>query len=339
MIFLKKACDILIKKLYGKFDGKLFTYASVPGSYIALSYLLLIKKKDQIILLPANAIGDCLYVFSFLESLNNYSNRTNSQLMVYVSERYREIVKTYAFPSEKIVFLKHLGFKHLLLLMLSTSSLAPKSITFAAQRRIFAASPISYGRYIPESIVGARNKLSYALNIPVEPISYHRLPKVKVSAIDEFETKKRKICVINPYSSSMVFSEKLYQKICDKLKKNGFFVYSNVCGSQKEIEGTNPLRCSIEELYSIACDVPLVISVRSGILDYLIPSGVNMFVIYETWKDSFNMINPKIFAKHYSLKEWHSKGKVYEAYLDNECENDKILNEFDVYLKTLNLSS
>ena len=98
MIFLKKAYDFLIKKLYGKFNGKLFTYASVPGSYVALAYLLLKKKKNQIIVLPANAIGDCIYVFSFLENLSLYAEKTNSQLIVCASDRYKGMLETYDFP-------------------------------------------------------------------------------------------------------------------------------------------------------------------------------------------------------------------------------------------------
>ncbi len=337
MFFLKNAYDAIVKKLYGKFNGKFFTYVSVPGSYIALFFLLLKKKKKQIIILPANAIGDCLYTFSFLEVLNRHVLQDHFQMVIYVSDRYKKILETYPVSLSNVVYLKHLGIKHLLLLMLSTSSLAPKSVIIAAQNYIYASYPMSYGRYIPKEIIGARNKLSYALRVPTNPILYHNLPKSNISAIKNFETGKERICIVNPYSSSMIFSGRLYKKICEMLKRKGFLVYTNVCGSQKAIEGTNPLHCSLEELYSIACDIPLIVSVRSGILDFLIPSGVNMFVIYETWKDKHNMVDPKVFATHYSLKEWLPKGMIQEIYMGAKSENEKILAELCSFLGKLGI--
>lgn len=337
MIFLNKVYNILVKKLYGKFDGKLFTYASVPGSYIALIYLLLKKKKKQIILLPANAIGDCLYVFSFLESLNKFSSQTNTPMLIYASDRYKELLKTYSLPLKNVVFIKHLGFKHLLLLMLSASIRSQKQVVMAARRRVFASVPRCYGDFIPKEIVGTRNQLSYLLKVPTTPISYHHPFKIDVSAIGDFSERRDRICVVNPYSCSMSFSQTLYEKICSKLKKIGFIVYTNVCGTQKEISGTRALRCSVNELFSIASEIPLVVSVRSGILDFLIPSSVNMFVIYETWGSHFNTSDPKYIADHYSLKEWCPKGHIYEAYMEKENDDVKILDEFDKYLKKWNL--
>lgn len=337
MLFMKTAYDAIIKKLYGKFNGKLFTYVSIPGSYITLFFLLWKKKKQQIIVLPANAIGDCLYIFSFLEVLNRRVLQDHLQMVIYVSDRYKKILATYPVPLNNVVYLKHLGIKHLLLLMLSTSSLAPKSVIIAAQNDIYASYPMSYGEYIPKEIIGARNKLSYALRVPNNPILYHNLPKLSVSAIKNFEANKERICIVNPYSSSMTFSAILYERICEILKRKGFLVYTNVCGSQKAIEGTIPLRCSIEELYSIACDIPLIVSVRSGILDFLIPSGINMFVIYETWKDKYNMVDPKVFATHYSLKEWQPKGSVQEIHMDTRTDDEKILAELCSFLKKLSI--
>lgn len=337
MPFVKAIYNAIIKKFYGKFNGKLFSYVSIPGSYVALAYLLLKKKKNQIIILPANAIGDCIYVFSFLGNLNLYAEKTNSQLIVYASDRYKQLLNTYDLSLKNVVFVKHLGFKHLLLLMLSASIRTQKQVAMAARKQIFAAVPRCYGDYIPKEIVGVRNQLSYLFQVPVTPISYHNPLKEIVSAIDDFDARKDKICIVNPYSCSMSFSQSLYEKICAKLKDCGFAVYTNVCGNQKEIYGTQALRCSIEEFYSIACVIPLIVSVRSGILDFLIPSNVNMFVIYETWGAHFNTSDPKYVADHYSLQEWHSQGNIHEAYMENEWDEDKILDEFDVYLKKLNL--
>lgn len=333
---MKAIFKIFINKLYGKFNGKLFAYASIPGSWVALFYVLMKKKKNQIILLPTNAIGDTLYAMSFLDSLESYANQNHMHLFVYASDRYKTILDTYPILNKNVVFIKHLGFKHLLLLTLTAAS-APKSVVVAAKKRIYSLNPPSYGDYIPEDIKGVRNLLSYIMDVPTEPISYHSQPTVKIVSIDDFDRKKDRICIVNPYSQSMAFSESLFEKICMELKNKNFIVYTNIVGNQKEIKGTFPLRCNIEELYTIACKIPLVVSIRSGILDYLIPSNVNMYVVYETWKGAFNAVDPLNIAKHCSLKEWQPKGLVQEVYMEKESDESKILYELDEYLNKLNL--
>ena len=62
-----------------------------------------------------------------------------------------------------------------------------------------------------------------------------------------------------------------------------------------------------------------------------------MFVIYETWKDKYNMVDPKVFATHYSLKEWQPKGSVQEIHMDARTDDEKILAELCSFLKKLSI--
>lgn len=331
--------SFVVKKFYGRFNGKLFPLVAIPGSYIALFYLLLKKKKNQVVILPTSALGDTLYILSFWENLYKLSNQADTQLVFYLSDRYKRIVETYNPPIDGIVYLKHLGMKHVLLLMLSACLYHSKSVEIARRRNIFGVIPRIHKRWLKKnSFIGTRNQLAHILNMPLDPISYHQLPQVNISAIKDFEYLRNKICVINPYSYSMSYSVSLYERICEKLKLLGYIVYTNVVGEQREINGSIPLRCGIEELYSIACEIPLVVSVRSGVVDFLIPSNTSMFVIYEKWKD-VNSIKLDVEGdeRPYSLMEWRPKGHVYEAYMEKENDDDKILDEFDKYLKKWNL--
>ena len=81
-----------VKKFYGRFNGKLFPLVAVPGSYIALLYLLLIKKKKQIIVLPTSALGDFIYVMSFIPLMEAKCRKQQQELVLYASERYKEII-------------------------------------------------------------------------------------------------------------------------------------------------------------------------------------------------------------------------------------------------------
>ena len=48
---------------------------------------------------------------------------------------------------------------------------------------------------------------------------------------------------------------------------------------QKVIAGSAELRRSVRELYSLMLNEPLIVSVRSGILDLLSGTPANMFVV------------------------------------------------------------
>lgn len=325
----------VVKKLYGRFNGKLFPLVAVPGSYIALLYLLLVKKKNQIIVLPTSALGDFIYVMSFIPLMEAKCRRQQQELILYASDRYKEIIE-HSQIQTRTVLLKHLGVKHLLLLMLSFSPFSPRSVKIARDFNIVASIPSSYKReFAQNNIVGARLQLSNIFDVALNPIFYHKQPIQKVKAIENFEAEKRRICIINPYSYSMHPSSSLYEDICQVLIQRGFVVYTNVIGNQQCIKGTKELHCSIEELFSIAAQIPLVVSVRSGILDYLIPANVNMFVIYENWNCVCQGATQRDIAKNYSLKEWLPQGEVKELYWNKKSDKLKIFEEFCSFLDML----
>lgn len=63
------------------------------------------------------------------------------------------------------------------------------------------------------------------------------------------------------------------------LRKKGYDVYTNVVGDQQSVEGTRPLDCPIFELYNICNEIPLFISIRSGIIDFCVSAKCKLFII------------------------------------------------------------
>lgn len=321
---------IVVKEIR-KLLGNLFPHVSVFGSYIVLLYLLIRKKRNQIFFLPTSALGDFVYVLSFWPLIEK--KYQNKELVFFASERYKRIIECNK-VNAKIVYLKHLGVKHLLLFMLSYCPHSPHSVNIALRNNIIPCVAISHKKEMKrQGIVGTRNQLARVFGVPAEPVFHHKVAIEKVHSIPEFEKNKNRICIINPYSTSMDYSVSLYEKICEELRSRNFIVYTNVVGEQKEIKGSLPLQCSVEELFSIASQIPLFVSVRSGILDFLIPSNVPMFVIYEMYYALFNGSNPKEIAKNYSLREWCSKGVVHEVFWDNLDKENDILLDFQSFLE------
>ena len=177
--------------------------------------------------------------------------------------------------------------------------------------------------------VGCRNQLSYILNLPLEPISYHKQATVPIKNIEKFKEYHKKICIVNPYSYSIYSKVQLFEKIVLELRKKGYIVYTNVIQSQKAMSGTLRLDCSMQELYSIACEIPLIVSVRTGLLDYLVPSGINMFVLYGQTK-----VGESGHESDYTMQEWDPQGKLCEVYTSQK-NDEEIVHEFQKFLNQL----
>lgn len=324
--------SFVMKKLYGKFNLKLFPIVSYFGSYFAFAYLWLIKKKNQVVLAPTSAIGDLLYLLSFLQSMDAWTKEKDKKILFYVSDRYRNILETFDKPNSRIefVFLKHCGFMHLFLLMTGGCKNHPKLNAFSKKSGILMPIPNICNSFFEKNTKpnGTRRQLSTILSMPLTPISLHNLASVPVKNIELFEQLKHRICILNPYSYSMYTPKSLFDELASELKRWNFIVYTNIVGEQKEIEGTIPLRCDLQELYSIAKEIPLIVSLRSGILDFLIPSRINMFVVYGKWK--FDNIQDA----DYTIEEWSPQAKLCEVSTKSMMEKE-IVQKFQAFVHEL----
>lgn len=320
----KSIYSYIVKKLYGRFNGKLFPFVAYFFCYIVFIYLLIIKKKNQIFIAPTAAIGDTLYILSFWDSLNNWAERNEKEVIFFQSDRFKDIFDTYKTSNSrvKVVSLKHLGLAHLFLMMIGGCKNHILLNNLLRKCEIFVPIPNIYKDYFAKNDKpkGSRHQLAEILKVQLSPISLHKSPIIPIKSIANFEKNKKSICILNPYSYSMYSSIPLFEKIAEELKGAGFIIYTNVVKGQKEIRGTIPLDCSLQELYSIAKEIPFIVSLRSGILDYLIPSKINMFVIYDKWKISF------IEDDDYTLNEWEPKGMLREVFSRTSSDYEIIQN-------------
>ena len=240
MNILGKIYSSIIKKTYGKFNGKLFAFVAYFGCFFACAYLFFIKTKKQIIIAPATAIGDNIYILSFWDNLNKRAEKSDKEILFFISDRYKEILQTYNPPNNKVtvIYLKHCGFKHLFLFTLWLLFKHPHLANFSLKHGIFCPVPSAYKSHIDKlNLVGCRNQLSHILNLPLEPISYHKQALTPINCIENFKEHHNRICVINPYSYSMYSNVQLFEKFVIELKKRGYIIYTNVIRNQRAIEG------------------------------------------------------------------------------------------------------
>lgn len=128
--------------------------------------------------------------------------------------------------------------------------------------------------------------------------------------------------IINPYSNSAYIGLDIFEKLVIKIKEKGFNVYCNVMKNQKEVEGSIALRCTIQELFVLSSYAELILSIRSGILDYIVSNAKRIIAIYDREIDYYA----------YTLKSWETETEIGEFLYDN---NGKMLKELEAAIKSM----
>ena len=315
MDFLKFYTPAFIKEPYKYLIGK--------G---ALDDFILEKKDNEICLVLSDSVGDNVYGLAYLDALHEFYPQ--KKILVIGYERYRTLLESYP-QIDRLILIPDKTNQGERLKGLITH---PKLVERAFSQGMIITTPYWHKRLRDaqnlDCLYQFRNDI---LSLPGEPdITYHRITKGTVSSIHDFDKIKDKVVIINPYSKSTPRTMQLYEFFCRALIERNYYVFTNVIGNQKSVRGSEPLRCSIYELYSIAYDIPLVVSVRSGILDFLVTSNVNMFAVYEI----HNAVT-EYHSKAYSLNSWKCGGKIEEVCIRKPSDIDSAQEKFISFLNEL----
>lgn len=316
----------IIQILYYKFLFKLRHYLS-GGK--ALNRLLKEKKEKDVYVILTNAIGDDVYGLTYI---NNIKKAKKCHIVILCLENRKSLVECYPGSYDEIkTYVK--GSKEWKGI---TSIYMSKAQQKRAQKHdIYSILPFYI---LPLNYQDGRNQLDFIrddmLRLPKDAIiQYPKINEVKISSISDFYSNSNRIVVINPYSSSMDNIDfTLYSQIATSLSNRGYIVYTNIVGNQKIIEGTLPLNCPLEEFYSICNNIPLVISTRSGLIDWSITAKTNFFVIYFPFgNNSYCYPSTSVFFERHTLKAWGTNN-VEECIYSNR---ESAFNEFNEYYKLI----
>ncbi len=301
----------------------LWDYRNYVRARSALKKLIADKNDDEIYLVLSNGFGDPLYGLSLLDALiDKYPDK---KFIIICNSAKEKIFRTFCRDNKVILRLT------------SPNDETRKRLIHQTKYWNAAKEALSHGIFIMHlnlawlSIINSNtslmSKFREVLDIPEEaPIKYHDLKKVVITSIPDFEKNKQKIVILNPYSSTMYTRMPLYEALCDELLRRGYLVYTNVIEDQEVIRGSQPLKCDFCEFYSIVSEISLVVSIRSGILDLAVPSGVNMFVVYEYLSGFHNL---------YELGAWKCTGKIKSVVVREDNDIQGILDKFSRFLDEL----
>ena len=272
-----------------------------------------IQKEREITVVLANCIGDNVYGLAFLRCIKK---TTGFIVTLYAPDNMKKLVDYYADDYDHVIFVERRSFEWSRLMSISQLKWLTK---VAVKNRIYPVllHPSHFNSRVDKrdclSIL-RQDVFSNLLSSRGEDVElvYPNFADEEIKSICNFEKVKGKVAILNPYSASMDNEMmSLYEKITDFLLDRGFSIYTNVIADQKEIKGSLPLRCSIYEFYAICDNVPLVVSVRSGIIDLCISAKTNFLIFYLPFKKYSWRYNHRTFYNLYTLKAWKT-GNVTE---------------------------
>ena len=263
------------------------------------------QQDDVYVILPS-LIGDFCYAMAYMRDFCRQKQDEGKTVTVFLLEARKPMLELWTNNFKTVFFPK--GSKEYGRI---ANIICHKETVFYAQKYNIYATVPWYA--IPHNGKNLRNGFDILRNDMLQigndaAIEYPKVPKVKVKAIPDFELRKGRVVVMNPYSNSMGYMDiTIYEEMASILRKKGYEVYTNVVGDQQPVKGSQPLDCPIFELYNICNEIPLFISIRSGIIDFCVSAKCKLFII------SFGLrkFMTNDFYYTYELKYWQT-GNVTE---------------------------
>lgn len=268
----------------------------------ALDYIIGIKKDNELFLVLSGHIGDVIYGLAFLEAIESHTGKVVS----IICSSQRNLLLKYYKINGRVINDDKININGMLYLCQSNkvSLRGAKLGIYNTNSWFYIACKYSFFK---TNALSFQRKL---FNLNRRPIITQPSVTFKSNFCEHFESiDYRKMVIINPFSTSLNNAKdfKFFNNASRLLAGLGFDVYTNTFGKEKPLPKTKPLDCTLEELYYITTKIPLIISIRSGILDFIINTGINMFVIYYKC--------PRRFYNVYRLHAWPKKGIVKEVFI------------------------
>ncbi len=279
------------------------------------------KRDNEVIIFPLAHLGDTIYAMMYVLQ---FKCETGKKICIYCCENVLNIIKKYSCVDRIITFKKN-SLEECYVRCFSIF----RYIGIKKENRdgLIATNP-RRSFFKGKSIIEVYRDRVYKVNLDKKELFCPNV--VDVKTIPNFEKDKDKIIVINPYSFSQKRNRRLFEKIVSELNLMGYIVYTNVVQKlgQTAIKGTQALDCSLDELYSIVQQIPMFLSVRSGVIDYMAGGKGNIFAIY---------IKEVTMKNYYSLQELTSfndySGRVDEFAWMGKKDTNWVINRIKNFLQ------
>lgn len=277
------------------------------------------KRDDEVIIALFAHYGDVVYGMLYAEQ---YHKETGKKISVYCGENVAHMMKKYPFVDRVLTYRPHTLEQFRVILF---APVRYNTIKKENKDGIIATVPPQHD-FRGRAAVEVYRDLIY--KVQEDKKTLYVPDTVPITSIPDFESKKDRIIVINPYSFSHSCNKDLFEKLVVTLQNKGYIVYTNAVAKfgQQPIKGSLPLDCSVEELYAIVNQIPLFISVRSGILDVMASGQGNLFALY--FKRNHWM------RTYFPLRDLRPNN-VYDAIWFKKADTPRVIHRIETVLQEI----
>ncbi len=217
-------------------------------------------KESMLILCPYNALGDVYFCMSYLQAYLSKKGR----------ERYAVCV-----PSNACAVVVRLFGTH------DVEVFGQRQLDALIQAAIYTMDPDCFIAHQDRPYVIDLHKALKQNKIPLDKIyccgvfglewgTEPRSPEMWKEWNDLEKIAEGKGVILSPYAKSVTaLPTQIWEDIIKDYNRQGFQVFTNVCGDEEPLDGTEPLRAGLSEMKSIVERAGTFIALRSGLCDVL----------------------------------------------------------------------
>lgn len=284
--------------------------------FVRFYFFLMALFKKRIIIMAGTGIGDgCLsmaYIHEFLKKDSNYTLYWPKNIK-WLLDEYSPLPCRIKYISKKKYSSYRFGYQNLSEYSITYKLLKLKHFIFM-DTHILYKNDLDFmpGLYLLDILKYCILKLDSQTKIVVH--------QPKKTYIDN-SIKQNSVLINTNSNSSWIKSSSEWQELINKLNDSGYYVYVNaVSENDYKYDNAMNLVLKMDEMFSIIDKFEMVISIRSGFLDYMVPKIKKLICL----NDSIHFLNI------WSLKQWkeiNPQIKITEKVYDRSCRLIELIGE------------
>ena len=223
-------------------------------------------------------IGDMVYGLLPLPALEE---TTGHQYIIIGNKKYEALYKGFAGVEQVILLSEHDLWRFA---YCNLGYLGKKYIYKRISKGYFITNDFEfykkqYPPLVGETLVAYTQRVIYKVRI-----LQFKLPRFNRSTVLKNTIITQNAIIISPYAQSVQpIPTQIFEDMAAILSKNDYIVFTNCGPTEKPINGTSRLACSLEELYEFAPRAKAFIGLRSGICDLLALTKLKMYIFYNNY--------------------------------------------------------
>ena len=308
--------------------GKLISSKHLADLFFANKLKTINFDYDDVYILHSNS-GEIYLFFAYLAKAFLKKNNSQNPLFIATRRYHIDILKLY-YPEAKYIFIPKLRFK------------TQSDIWKMAEHTFYILFSENHFRKVEENIKIQENGHVHYFKSMLKTLNLTEKDFCKPEVFNDIDLENKlnkKINKINLKTDNFVIlaPEAVTCSVLPKIfwvklvqKLNQYEIYLNITNKNNNISGCKTLDLNYREVYLLAKKAKAVISLRSGLSEFLLPTAIPNIVIYTKFKKRVkNAFSVDKGIEGFSMSKipFVDSTKICEINADNFKDEDTLLDE------------